>query len=69
MGTGRIDHWLTISCGTRDCDASDAFAAGRYQRRLDATRKWEREGWRIERPDEEHKDAWWSCPGCLGDKV
>ncbi len=63
MGTGRIDHWLTISCGS--CDATDSFAASRYQKRADAARKWERDGWRIERPDEQHKDAWWQCPACV----
>lgn len=66
MGTGLIALWYTISCGS--CETADVFISSKYQKRADAARKWEQDGWRIERPDEQHKDAWWCCPACVKGK-
>lgn len=65
MGTGKIELWWTISCGSVECETADVFTPTKYEKRAHARDKWLADGWQIERPDDAHEDSWWQCPRCL----
>ena len=57
----------TICCGV--CGTVDAWDVAGYTHRRLAAAYFTELGWRMERPDSEHKDPFWSCPVCSGVEV